>query len=106
MARDELQSLPGVGPSIARDLRQLGIRSIADLGRRNPERLYYRLCRLTHARQDPCVLYVFRCAVYASRTPLPDRELLKWENWNGRMLDARRRVVSTAKGIPREPRWM
>ena len=103
MARDELQSLPGVGPSIARDLRLLGVRSIGDLGRRNPETLYYRLCKLTRARQDPCVLYVFRCAVYASRTAFPDRALLRWENWNGRMLDARRRVVATTKGIPKEP---
>ena len=103
MARDELQSLPGVGPSIAGDLHLLGVRSIGDLARRNPERLYYRLCTLTRERQDPCVLYVFRCAVYASRTPFPDRALLKWEAWNGRTLDARRRVVATSKGLPKEP---
>ena len=98
--RDELQTLPGVGPSIAGDLRHLGIRSIGELARRNAERLYDRLCEVTGKRQDPCVLYVFRCAVYASRTPLPDPALLRWESWNGRMLDARGRVVNTAKGLP------
>ena len=65
MARDELEVLPGIGPSIAADLRLLGVRSIADLARRDPERLYARLCDITRSKQDPCVLYVFRCAVYA-----------------------------------------
>ena len=86
MKPDELQELPGVGPSIAGDLRSLGVRSIKDLARRDPERLYRRLCDLTAERQDPCVLYVFRCAVYASRTELPDPALLKWWAWKGRTL--------------------
>ena len=84
--KDELQRLPGVGPSIAGDLRSLGVKSIRDLSRRDPERLYTRLCDLTGERQDPCVLYVFRCAVYASRTTGPKPELLKWWNWKGRTL--------------------
>ena len=90
--RDELQQLPGVGPSIAADLRRLGVRSVRALRRRNPERLYRRLCDLTGERQDPCVLYVFRCAVYASRTARPRAELLKWWNWKDRRLrpEARR----------------
>jgi hypothetical protein len=83
-ARDELRRLPGVGPSIAADLRSLGVRSIQDLARRNPERLYADLCRRTGTRQDPCVLYTFRCAVYAAGTPGPDPNLLKWWNWKGR----------------------
>ena len=48
------------------------MRSVRDLARRDPERLYARLCRLTGVRQDPCVLYTFRCAVYAAGTPGPD----------------------------------
>jgi hypothetical protein len=84
--RDELQQLPAVGPSIAQDLRRLGVKSVKDLARRDPERLYERLCVLTHERQDPCVLYTFRCAVYAARTSRPKPELLKWWNWKGRTL--------------------
>jgi hypothetical protein len=84
--RDELMRLPAVGPSIAADLRSLGVRSIRDLARRDPERLYVRLCELTGERQDPCVLYTFRCAVYAAGVPGPDPELLKWWNWKGRTL--------------------
>ena len=84
--RDELQILPGVGPSIAADLRSLGVRSVRDLARRDPERLYRRLCDLTGERQDPCVLYTFRCAVYASRSELPDPKLLNWWAWKERRL--------------------
>jgi hypothetical protein len=86
---DELQQLPAVGPSIARDLRSLGIRSVRDLARRDPQQLYDRLCALTGARQDPCVLYTFRCAVYAARTKSPRADLLKWWNWKDRTLPRR-----------------
>lgn len=84
MTRDPLQEIPGVGPSLAADLRLLGIRRVADLKGRDPERLYRRLERLTGSRQDPCVLYTFRCAVYYASTPRPRPELLKWWNWKGR----------------------
>lgn len=83
---DDLQSIPGIGPSLARDLRTLGIRRVADLARRDPERLYHRLNRLSGARQDPCVLYAFRCAAYFARTPRPRPELLKWWKWKDRTL--------------------
>jgi len=84
--RYELQQLPGVGPSIAADLRRLGVRSVRDLARRDPERLYAKLCELTGSKQDPCVLYTFRCAVYAARTERPEPELMKWWVWKGRRL--------------------
>jgi hypothetical protein len=83
---DDLQSIPGIGPSLAQDLRDLGIRRVTDLAPRDPERLYTRLARLRGMRQDPCVLYAFRCAVYYARTPRPRKELLKWWNWKDRAL--------------------
>ena len=85
--RDQLQQLPAIGPRMAADLRRLGVRSVKDLARRDPERLYARLCEITDKRQDPCVLYTFRCAVYAARTPRPEAELLEWWAWKGRTLD-------------------
>jgi hypothetical protein len=100
MARDEFQDLPGIGPSLAADLRLLGVKSFRDLARRDPERLYARLCDITRSKQDPCVLYVFRCAVYAARTPLGDPELLKWPSWMERKFGTDGRVVKTAKGVP------
>lgn len=84
--RDELQTIPGIGPSLAQDLRDLGIRRVADLRRRDPERLYTRLNRLRGVRQDPCVLYTFRCAAYFARTARPHPDLLKWWNWKDRRL--------------------
>jgi hypothetical protein len=85
---DELQTLPAIGPSLAADLRALGVRRVADLRRRDPERLYAQLNRLRSQRQDPCVLYSFRCATYAARTPRPRPHLLKWWNWKDRTLGA------------------
>lgn len=81
---DDLQQIPGVGPSIAQDLRDLGLRRVADLRGKDPERLYQRLIALRGAHQDRCVLYVFRCAVYFAETPRPRPELCLWWNWKNR----------------------
>jgi nucleotidyltransferase/DNA polymerase involved in DNA repair len=59
--RDELQQLPAIGPSMARDLRRLGIRSVKDLARRDPERLYARLSAISGMRHP------LRCALHAPR---------------------------------------
>lgn len=88
--RDPLEVIPGVGPSVAKDLRDLGVRSVADLKRRDPERMYEAINAMRGVRQDPCLLYVFRCAVYFARTPEPSPELLKWWSWKGRALNPRR----------------
>ena len=80
-ALKELQRIPGIGPSLARDLFDLGIRAVSDLRRRNPERLYDQLNVLRRAQQDRCVLYAFRCAVYFATESDPDLERLKWWNW-------------------------
>ncbi len=83
---DELRRIPGIGPSLACDLHALGVHSVRALRRRDPERLYARLSQLRGVRQDPCVLYAFRCAVYFARTPRPRPELLKWWAWKDRTL--------------------
>ena len=68
---DELTTLPGIGPAIAADLRHLGIHSIRELAESNPEQLFQRLQKITGHEQEPCLLYTFRCATYAARTPEP-----------------------------------
>ncbi len=83
---DELTTLPGVGPSIAADLRHLGVHSVRELAESDPEKLYQKLCDLTGHPQEPCLLYAFRCATYAARTPEPREDLLKWWNWKDRRL--------------------
>ena len=82
----DLESIPGIGPSLAEDLKKLGIHRVRDLQNRDPEKLYTELCDLEGVRQDPCVLYAFRCAVYYSGKEHHDPELLKWWNWKDRKL--------------------
>jgi Pathogenicity locus len=77
----ELSEIPGVGKSIALDLWNLGIRSKAELARRNPERLYAQCCRDAGRPVDRCLLYTFRCAVYFASHKSHDPRLLLWWNW-------------------------
>ena len=79
----ELQIIPGVGKSLSQDLYDLGIRSVAELKTKDPEKLYRQLCKLHNAHIDRCVLYVFRCAVYFASHKKHNKEKLKWWNWKG-----------------------
>jgi hypothetical protein len=86
-ALKELQRIPGVGPSIARDLMELGFSRVTELRGRDPEKLYARSNRLRGQQQDRCLLYVFRCAVYFAEETKPDPERLKWWNWSDAKID-------------------
>jgi hypothetical protein len=78
-----LKAIPGVGKSIARDLWNIGIHEISDLSGLDPEVLYDLSNQFAGTRQDRCLLYVFRCAVYYAETPKSQQEpeKLKWWNW-------------------------
>jgi hypothetical protein len=78
----DLRDLVSVGPAIARDLAVLGIHSVKQLSRRNPEKLYERLCELTGQVQDICCLDVFRAAVEQARNPLLPVEQCQWWYWS------------------------
>ena len=75
-----LSSIPGIGPSLAQDLRDIGIKRPSCLKGKNPEKLYQKLIALHGAHQDRCVLYTFRCAVYYAEGGR-ETEKLKWWNW-------------------------
>jgi len=95
-----LQTLPAIGPRLAEKLLLLGVRSPAGLCGRDPEALYDEL-QAQLGPVDRCVLYAFRCAVYAAEHTTddrsdrggepggglgsghgaPDPELAKWWNW-------------------------
>lgn len=81
MPKHELQIIPGVGPSIARDLQSLGIHRVADLKGRDPEALYEEFQARAGQPIDRCLLYVFRCAVYFASHRKHHPEKLKWWNW-------------------------
>ena len=80
-----LEAIPRVGPKTAGDLRELGLREVADLQGRDPETLYRDLCALRGRPVDRCVLYVFRCAVYYASRSEHDSALLKWWNWKDKV---------------------
>lgn len=72
-ARDlaTLEDIPNVGPSLARSLRDAGIRSPGALKGKDPYQLYDRLCKRTGTRHDPCVLDTFISAVrYMEGAPI------------------------------------
>ncbi len=56
---ERLEQLPNIGPSLAADLRRIGIQRPAELRGQDPLALYRRLCEATGQRQDPCVLDTF-----------------------------------------------
>ena len=58
-----LEQLPNIGPSLAADLRDVGITQPHDLVGKDAYALYRQLCQLRGTRQDPCVLDTFMAAV-------------------------------------------
>jgi len=79
-----LEDLVSIGPAMIRDFRLLGIHSVAQLSRRNPEKLYEQLCEATGQAQDICCLDVFRAAVAQARNPKLPVEQRQWWYWSRR----------------------
>jgi hypothetical protein len=79
-----LRDLTSVGPAIARDFERMGVRSVAQLALRNPEKLYDKLCEITGQPQDICCLDVFRAAVAQARNPQLAAEQCQWWYWSRR----------------------
>lgn len=57
-----LEQVPNIGPSLAADLRLIGILHPQELASRDAFALYQSLCAKTGRRQDPCVLDTFLAA--------------------------------------------
>lgn len=77
-----LADLISIGPAMLRDFELLGIQSVAELARQNPQRLYEKLGRVAHQHQDVCVLDVFRAAVAQARNPRLPAEQCQWWHWS------------------------
>ncbi len=80
----ELRDLVSIGPAMLRDFELLGIASVAQLSRWNPEKLYEKLCQITGQPQDICCLDVFCAAVAQARDPLLPPEQRQWWYWSRR----------------------
>ncbi len=66
-----LEQLPNIGPTLAADLRDVGIVQPQDLLGQDALVLYRRLCDLRGKRQDPCVLDTFMAAIEFMRGAAP-----------------------------------
>jgi hypothetical protein len=92
----QLSDLVSVGPAMLRDFQMLGVRSVAQLARRNPERLYQSLCRIAPQHQDICCLDVFRAAVAQARDPQLPAEQCQWWYWS---LERKRAEKKARNGV-------
>jgi hypothetical protein len=74
-----LEYLISVGPAIRSQFDLLGIRTVAELARCDPDELYRDICRATGKRCDICVLDVYCAAVAQARNPgLPHEQCVWW----------------------------
>jgi Pathogenicity locus len=78
----KLGDLISIGPAMLKDFEMLGIRSVKELARKDPQRMYERMKRLTGQRQDPCVLDTFCAAVAQAKNPRLAAEKCQWWWWS------------------------
>ena len=86
-----LRDLVSIGPAMLRDLSALGIKSVEQLAKKNPRRMYTELCRLK-GPQDICSLDVFTAAVAQAKNPDLPIEQRQWWYWS------KKRKASDGKG--------
>ena len=91
----QLSDLVSIGPAMLRDFEMLGVRSVAQLARRDPHAMYEALCRATGQAQDLCVLDTFTAAVAQARNPRLPAAQCQWWYWS------RRRKAADAAGSRR-----
>jgi hypothetical protein len=60
---EKLEQIPNIGPAVAQGLREIGVRSPADLRNASACALYARLNEKRGYREDPCVLDTFMAAI-------------------------------------------
>jgi nucleotidyltransferase/DNA polymerase involved in DNA repair len=79
-----LGDLISIGPAMLRDFQILGIRSVAQLAKQDPDQMYKKLGALAKQHQDICVLDTFRAAVAQARNPRLPAEQCQWWWWSRR----------------------
>ncbi len=93
----DLQTIPGVGKSIAGDFFNVGIRRVSDLKNADPEELYERMNKFYQVKQDVCLLYVMRCAVYFASNENHDQDKLNWWYWKNKETDSSGDIISASR---------
>ena len=87
----ELSDLVSIGPAMLKDFELLGVRSVRELARRSPEKLYEQLCARTGQPVDICCLDVFRAAVAQARNPRLPAAQKQWWYWSRQRLKTEKR---------------
>jgi len=65
-----------------RDFELLGIRSLGQLAKSDPRKMYKHLCEITGERQDICCLDVLQAAVAQACNPRLPAEKCVWWYWS------------------------
>jgi nucleotidyltransferase/DNA polymerase involved in DNA repair len=78
----QLKDLISIGPAMVRDFELLGVTSVAELARQDPDKMYRKLGRVARQHQDICVLDTFRAAVAQARDPRLPAERCQWWWWS------------------------
>ena len=73
LPKSDLLTIPGVGPSIAQDLLDVGFRRVSDLRRKNPDAIYEAVCALRGQPQAPAVSSMSSAARCTTRAPSATR---------------------------------
>jgi hypothetical protein len=88
-----LQDLISIGPAMLRDFELLGIRSVQQLAKQDPQKLYDKLGRVAKQHQDVCVLDTFCAAVAQAKNPRLPAEQCQWWWWSKKRKTAAKRAV-------------
>lgn len=73
----ELLALMNVGQATLSDFKLLGIETVEDLAKADPDELYERIQTITGKRHDPCVWDVFAATIHEAQTG----EKTPWWHW-------------------------
>jgi hypothetical protein len=85
--RAPLRSLMNVGRMVEGYLNDLGVRSVDDLARRNPDAMFNALWRMNPSVCDPCLHDTFSAIVHEAKTG----EKTPWFSWTA---ERKRRVAA------------
>lgn len=81
VALSQFQSLGSVGPDMAVKFWRLGFKSLKDLARADPSKMYQDYSLLIRRHVDPCVEDVFRCAIAQVKYKNLPAHLKNWWEW-------------------------
>jgi hypothetical protein len=77
-----LEDLISIGPAMVKDFELLGIRSVKQLAKQDPHKMFAKLERIFGEKENVCVLDTFCAAVAQARNPRLPVEQCQWWYWS------------------------